>query len=53
VPNVTKMVGMDAVALLENLGLKVIYEGTGKVTFQSIKPGENLKKYKSIYIKLL
>ncbi|MFK5890181.1 MAG: penicillin-binding protein [Flavobacteriaceae bacterium] len=53
IPNVKKMPGMDAVALLENLGLKVKCEGTGKVAFQSIKPGENLKKYKSIYIKLL
>jgi len=53
IPNVKKMPGMDAVALLENLGLKVKCVGTGKVAFQSIKPGENLKKYKSIYIKLL
>jgi cell division protein FtsI (penicillin-binding protein 3) len=53
IPNVKKMAGMDAVALLENLGLKVRCEGTGKVAFQSIKPGESLKKYKSIYIKLL
>ncbi len=53
VPNVKKMAGMDAVALLENLGLKVTCKGTGKVAFQSIRPGENLKKYKNIYLELL
>ncbi len=52
-PNLKKMAGMDAIALLENLGLEVNFEGIGKVVFQSIKPGENFKKYKSIYIKLL
>ncbi|MCF6213002.1 MAG: transpeptidase family protein [Flavobacteriaceae bacterium] len=53
IPNVKKMTGMDAIALLENLGLDVRCEGSGRVAFQSIKPGENLKKYKSIYLKLL
>jgi len=53
IPNVKKMTGMDAIALLENLGLDVTFEGSGRVAFQSIKPGESLKKYKSIYLKLL
>ena len=53
VPNVKKMTGMEAIALLENLGLKVSYEGIGRVAYQSIKPGENLKKYKNIHLKLL
>ena len=52
-PNLKKMAGMDAIALLENLGLEVRCDGIGKVAFQSIKPGDNFKKYKSIYIKLL
>jgi cell division protein FtsI (penicillin-binding protein 3) len=32
--------GMDAVALLENLGLKVKVKGVGKVKSQSIQSGE-------------
>jgi len=52
-PDLKKMAGMDAIALLENLGLKVNCEGIGKVVFQSIKPGKNFKKFKSVYIKLL
>lgn len=44
VPNVTGMAGMDAVSLLENLGLKVQVVGNGSVKKQSIKSGETLKK---------
>ena len=43
-PNVKNMTGMDAVALLENLGLKVKFKGTGKVMSQSVKAGEVLNK---------
>lgn len=52
-PNLENMAGMDAIALLENLGLKVTCEGFGKVTYQSIKPGDKFNNYKSIYLKLL
>ena len=38
------MSGMDAVALLENLGMKVLFKGTGKVKRQSVKAGEKLDK---------
>lgn len=52
VPNVIGMPGMDAVSLLENLGLKVRISGNGKVTGQSIKWGENLKKGQQITLTL-
>ncbi len=43
-PNLKNMSGMDAVALLENLGMKVLFKGTGKVKAQSVKAGEKLDK---------
>ena len=52
VPNVKGMSGMDAVALLENLGLKVRFRGSGKVKTQSIKAGEKLVKNKTITLEL-
>ena len=51
-PNLTGMVGMDAVSLLENLGLKVFFKGSGKVVNQSIKTGEKLSKKKQITLEL-
>lgn len=53
VPNVKGMSGMDAVALLENVGLKVRFRGSGKVKSQSIKAGEKLVKNKTIILELL
>ncbi len=52
VPNVKGMAGMDAVSLLENLGLKVKFTGVGKVKKQSITPGEAFKKNQIITIEL-
>jgi cell division protein FtsI (penicillin-binding protein 3) len=52
VPNVTGMAGMDAVSLLENLGLRVQVVGNGTVSSQSIKSGENLKKGQLITLNL-
>ena len=43
---------MDAVALLENLGLKVKLNGIGKVQSQSIKKGEKVMKGSIIILKL-
>ncbi|GAB1307788.1 penicillin-binding protein [Urechidicola sp. KH5] len=43
-PNLKGMAAMDAVAVLENLGLKVDFEGVGKVTWQSVKPGKAIQK---------
>ncbi|MGB0892372.1 MAG: penicillin-binding transpeptidase domain-containing protein, partial [Flavobacteriaceae bacterium] len=52
VPNVKGMSGMDALSLLENIGLKVKFTGMGKVKSQSIKKGEKLVKGKTIVLKL-
>ena len=52
IPDVTGMVGMDALYLLENIGLKVKIYGVGKVEFQSQKKGEKLIKGTTITLKL-
>lgn len=52
IPNVKGMSGMDAVALLENLGLKVTFIGSGKVKTQSLKAGDKLEKNKPIRLEL-
>ena len=52
IPNLKGMSGMDAVALLENLKLKVKVIGVGKVKKQSIQPGEFLDKNKTIILEL-
>lgn len=51
-PKVVGMSGMDAIALLENMGLEVIYSGTGKVMEQSIKRGLKVSKGAKVYLKL-
>ena len=43
---------MDAVSLLENLGLKVQIIGNGTVADQSIESGEALKNGQQITLKL-
>lgn len=52
IPNLKGMSGMDAVALLENLKLKVKVIGIGKVKKQSIPAGESLDKNKTIILEL-
>lgn len=52
IPNLKGMSGMDAVALLGNLGVKVKIIGIGKVKKQSIQPGENLVKNTTITLEL-
>jgi cell division protein FtsI (penicillin-binding protein 3) len=52
VPNVKGMSGMDAVALLENMKLKVKVIGFGKVKRQSIQPGAALAKNQIIILEL-
>lgn len=52
VPNVKGMNGMDAIALLENLGFKVTVEGIGRVQNQSVKAGEKIEKNEKIILKL-
>lgn len=52
IPNTKGMPGMDAVALLENLGLKVKVKGVGKVKSQSIQAGEPIIKNSVIILEL-
>ena len=52
VPNVKGMSGMDAVSLLENMGLEVEVHGNGKVKKQSIDQGTDIKRVKKIVLEL-
>ncbi len=50
VPNVVGMSAMDAISVLENVGLRVRFSGLGKVKKQSIKGGRKLVKGKTIVL---
>lgn len=52
VPNVEGMSGMDAISILENLGIEVEVKGNGKVRKQSISKGTDLKKVNKIVLEL-
>ena len=52
VPDVKGMSGMDAVALLENLGIRVKIKGIGKVKKQSLQAGQNIAKNTTIVLEL-
>lgn len=52
IPNLKGMAGMDAVSLLENLGMKVKAIGVGKVKKQSILPGQPIIKNNTITLEL-
>lgn len=52
IPNLYGMSGMDAVAILENLGIEVEVKGNGKVYSQSISKGTDIKKVKKIVLEL-
>jgi len=49
-PNVVGLPLMDALALLENMGLKVQSQGIGNVTSQSLDKGIKIKKNQTIVI---
>ncbi|WP_159799581.1 penicillin-binding protein [Flavobacterium sp. MK4S-17] len=51
-PNLVGMSGMDAVALLGNLGIKVQVIGAGKVKKQSLAPGGELNKEETVILEL-
>jgi len=51
-PNVKGMPAMDAISLLENMGLKVEIKGTGKVYRQSIEPGVKISINKTVRLEL-
>ncbi|TRX71865.1 penicillin-binding protein [Carboxylicivirga sp. M1479] len=52
VPNVKGMGAKDAVSILENMGLKVIINGVGRVKQQSMTAGQNYRKGSTIYLKM-
>ncbi|MFM7430425.1 MAG: penicillin-binding protein [Flammeovirgaceae bacterium] len=52
VPDVIGMTFRDAIYLLEKSGLRVSYEGKGRVAEQSINPGARIDKGARIYLKL-
>ena len=52
VPNVEGMPGMDAVSLLESMGLVVEFKGVGRVLKQSKKRGVQFEKGDKIFLKL-
>lgn len=52
VPDVTGMSFRDAIFLLEQSGLRVFYEGKGRVVKQSIHPGNRVLKGDRIYLRL-
>ena len=51
-PKVLGMSGMDAISLLENMGLKVRFTGMGKVVEQSVESGVKVSKGVTIYLRL-
>ena len=51
-PDLRGMSGMDAVSLLENLGLEVEVRGNGKVKKQSVSKGTEVKKVTKIILEL-
>ncbi|HEY8388021.1 MAG TPA: penicillin-binding protein [Parasegetibacter sp.] len=53
IPDVKGMGLKDAIYLLENLGIRVITRGAGKVKSQSIDPGTPLSKGQTIYLELM
>lgn len=52
IPNVVGMPAMDAIPLLENLGLRVEVKGKGIVTKQSLEAGEKIGTEKRIVLEL-
>ncbi|MCQ0110581.1 cell division protein FtsI (penicillin-binding protein 3) [Zhouia amylolytica] len=52
IPDVEGMSGMDAVSILENLGVKVKVVGNGKVRKQSVKSGSKINKGQTIVLQL-
>lgn len=51
-PNVVGLPAMDAVALLENMGLKVNFKGSGIVKNQSVAKGQKVKKNQNIVLEI-
>lgn len=52
VPDVTGMTFRDAIYLLEKSGLRVYYDGKGRVEDQSLPPGKRISKGARIHLRL-
>ncbi len=52
VPDVQGMTLRDAIYLLEKTGLRVVHEGKGRVSEQSLSPGTRISRGSRIYIRL-
>ncbi len=52
IPNVKGMSGMDAISILENMGLKVKFKGSGTVKSQSLEPGGKVEENQQITLQL-
>jgi cell division protein FtsI (penicillin-binding protein 3) len=52
VPDVLGMTFRDAIYVLEKSGLRVVYQGKGRVAEQSISPGTKISKGARIYLRL-
>jgi cell division protein FtsI (penicillin-binding protein 3) len=52
IPNLKGMTAMDALYLLENLGVEVELQGRGKVTRQSLKAGNKIKENQKVALRL-
>jgi cell division protein FtsI (penicillin-binding protein 3) len=52
VPDVMGMTFRDAIFVLEKSGLRVSYEGKGRVSEQSLSPGTRISKGSRIYLRL-
>ena len=51
-PDLKGMPAMDAIVLLENMGMKVRLKGNGKVVKQSVSSGVKLKPKQTIVLEL-
>ena len=51
-PDLTGMTAMDAIALLENMGLRVRFSGQGKVTAQSVPKNTKVARNTTVVLEL-
>ena len=49
-PSVVGMQTMDAIPLLENMGLKVKIDGAGTIKGQSIEKGQKVKRNQTVVL---
>lgn len=52
IPDLKGMSGMDAISILENMGIQVEVRGNGKVKNQSIEKGKEIKNVKKVVLDL-